>query len=95
MIRPIGNRLLLKSTEVKNQVGGILIPDTSKEKPLIFDVLAVGEGSSNLLSGEIIPITSVKAGDKVLVSKHAGHEVKEIDEIYRIVNLDEVLGVIE
>lgn len=94
MIRPIGNKLLLKATETKKQVGGILIPDSSTEKPLVFNVLAVGEGSYTI-NGEIIPITSVKVGDNVLVRKHSGHEVKDAEEIFRIVSIDEVLGVIE
>ncbi len=93
-VRPLGDRVLIKRMEPKEQVkGGIIIPDTAKEKPLEGTVVAVGEGRYDD-KGKLIPM-SVKEGQKVLVGKYAGTEIK-IDEIeHIIVREDEILGIIE
>lgn len=93
-VRPLGDRVLIKRMEPKEQVkGGIIIPDTAKEKPLEGTVVAVGEGRYDD-KGKLIPM-SVKEGQKVLVGKYAGTEIK-IDEVeHIIVREDEILGIIE
>lgn len=93
-VRPIGDRVLIKRMEPKEQVkGGIIIPDTAKEKPLEGTIVSVGEGRYDD-KGKLIPMT-VKEGQKVLVGKYAGTEIK-IDEVeHIIVREDEILGIIE
>lgn len=93
-VKPLGDRVLIKRMEPKEQVkGGIIIPDTAKEKPLEGTVVAVGEGRYDD-KGKLIPMT-VKEGQKVLVGKYAGTEIK-IDEVeHIIVREDEILGIIE
>ncbi|MFB3852129.1 MAG: co-chaperone GroES [Acidobacteriota bacterium] len=93
-VRPLGDRVLIKRMEPKEQVkGGIIIPDTAKEKPLEGTVVSVGEGRYDD-KGKLIPMT-VKEGQKVLVGKYAGTEIK-IDEVeHIIVREDEILGIIE
>ena len=92
-LRPLGDRVLVEpaeETEIKK--GGIIIPDTAKEKPLEGKVVAVGSGRLDE-DGKRIPL-EVKVGDRVLVGKYAGTEIK-IDEVeHVIVREDEVLGVI-
>ncbi|MCX7829764.1 MAG: co-chaperone GroES [Acidobacteria bacterium] len=93
-VKPLGDRVLIKRMEPKEQVkGGIIIPDTAKEKPLEGTVVAVGEGRYDD-KGKLIPM-SVKEGQKVLVGKYAGTEIK-IDEVeHIIVREDEILGIME
>ncbi len=94
MIRPLGDRVVVKplpSEEVTK--GGIVLPDTAKEKPQEGEVVAVGPGRL-LDSGERVPI-DLKAGDKVLFSKYAGNEVKIDDVEYLILREMDILGVIE
>lgn len=93
-VRPLGDRVLIKRMEPKEQLkGGIIIPDTAKEKPLEGTVVAVGEGRYDD-KGKLIPM-SVKEGQKVLIGKYAGTEIK-IDEVeHIIVREDEILGIIE
>ena len=92
-IRPLYDRILVKRVEDKEtRKGGIIIPDTAKEKPMEGKVVAVGAGRLDK-SGKRIPI-EVKVGDKVLIGKYAGTEVK-IDEVeHVIVKEDEVLGIV-
>ena len=93
-IRPLHDRILAKRIEEQEQVrGGIIIPDTAKEKPLEAEVIAVGEGKV-LDKGERIPL-DVKVGDRILVGKYSGTEVKLQDVDYIILREEEVLGVIK
>ena len=93
-VRPLNDRVLIKRLDAKEMVrGGIIIPDSAKEKPMEGEVIAVGPGKLDE-TGKLMPMT-VKAGDKVLVGKYAGTEIK-IDEIeHIIVREDEVLGIVE
>jgi chaperonin GroES len=93
-VRPLRDRILVKRVEEGEQrVGGIIIPDTAKEKPQQASVVAVGKGRVND-DGKVFPL-DVKAGDTVLVGKYAGTEIKLDGEEYLIVREEEVLGVIE
>lgn len=93
-IRPLHDRVLVKRIETQEEVvrGGIVIPDTAKEKPQEGEVIAVGEGKI-LDSGQKVAM-SVKVGDRVLFGKYSGSEVKLDDEEYLIMREDEILGVI-
>jgi chaperonin GroES len=93
-VRPLNDRVLIKRLDAKEMVrGGIIIPDSAKEKPMEGEVIAVGPGKLDE-TGKLMPMT-VKAGDKVLVGKYAGTEIK-IDEVeHIIVREDEVLGIVE
>ena len=93
-IRPLHDRVLVKRIEEKEQVkGGIIIPDTAKEKPQQGEIIAVGKGKV-LDNGERVT-PDVKVGNKVLFGKYSGNEVKLDDEEYLIMREDEILGVIE
>ena len=93
-VKPLNDRVLIKRVDPKEQVkGGIIIPDTAKEKPLEGEVVAVGPGRVDE-SGKKIPMT-VKAGEKVLVGKYAGTEIKIDDVEHVIVREDEILGIVE
>ena len=88
------DRILAKRIEEKEQVrGGIIIPDTAKEKPLEAEVMAVGDGKITD-DGKRIAL-DVKVGDRVLIGKYSGTEVKLQDEEYIILREEEVLGVIK
>jgi chaperonin GroES len=94
MIRPLGEKILVKPVEVKEvKKGGIIIPDTAKEKPQEGEVIAIGKGKKTE-DGEIIAL-DVKVGDKVLYGKYSGTEVKIDDKEYLIMSQDDVLGIIE
>src|ERR1700682_4339537 len=93
-IRPLYDRILVKrleSTETKK--GGIIIPDTAKEKPMEAEVVAVGKGKINE-EGKQLPL-DVKKGDRILIGKYAGTEIKIDDQEHLILREDEVLAVIE
>ena len=95
-VRPVGDRVLVEPVEekeTKGKKGGIIIPDTAKEKPMESLVVAVGTGKTGD-DGKKIPF-EVKKGDRVLVSKYGGTEIKLDGKEYRIFNGDEVLAVIE
>ncbi len=93
-VRPLRDRILVKRIEETEQrVGGIIIPDTAKEKPQQGKVVAVASGRVND-EGKVIPL-DVKAGDTVLFGKYAGTEIKLDGEEYLIVREDEVLAVFE
>ena len=93
-VKPLRDRVLLRRIEEADQkVGGIIIPDTAKEKPLQAEVMAVGSGRV-LDNGQKLELT-LKKGDKVLIGKWAGTEVKIDDEELLILKEDEVLGVLE
>jgi len=93
-IRPLHDRVIVKRIEEQEQIrGGIIIPDTAREKPQEGEVIAVGEGKK-LDSGERIPL-DVKEGDRVLFGKYAGTEIKLDDEEYLIMREDDILGIIQ
>jgi chaperonin GroES len=93
-LRPLHDRLLVKRLEDTEQVqGGIIIPDTAKEKPQQAKVLAVGPGKVTD-DGKLQPV-DVKAGDTVVFGKYAGTEVKVDGEELLIIREDDVLGVLE
>jgi chaperonin GroES len=92
-IRPIGDRVLVKHLEDKEQVrGGIIIPDSAKEKPQEAEVIALGTGKKNE-DGELQPF-EVKVGDRVLINKYGGTEVKLEEQKFTLVREDDILGVI-
>jgi len=93
-LRPLQDRLLVKRLEEKEQVqGGIIIPDTAKEKPQEAKVLAVGPGRVTE-DGKLQPL-EVKIGDRVVFGKYAGTEVKVDGDDLLIIREDDVLGVLE
>jgi len=93
-IRPLHDRVVVKRMEQEEQVrGGIIIPDTAKEKPQEAEVFAVGPGKLDE-DGERMPM-DVKKGDRVLIGKYSGSEIKIEDEDYVILREDEILAVIE
>jgi chaperonin GroES len=93
-VRPLHDRILIKRIEEKETVkGGIIIPDTAKEKPQEGQVIAVGHGKKTE-DGKVIPL-DVKAGDRILFGKYSGTEIKIDEQEYLILREDEVLGVLE
>lgn len=93
-IRPLQDRIIVKRLEGEEKTkGGIIIPDSAKEKPMEGKVIAVGKGKLNDSGERIAP--DVKAGDTVLFSKYAGTEVKIDSEEHLIMREDDILGVIE
>ena len=93
-IRPLYDRIVVRRKDQKEQVrGGIIIPDTAKEKPQEAEVIAVGEGKFND-EGKRIPL-DVKKGDNVLIGKYSGTEIKIDDVEYTILREDEVLAIVE
>ena len=91
-VTPLYDRVLLKRAEEQEvKQGGIIIPDTAKEKPLEAEVIAVGKG--RIESGEIVPL-EVKAGDRVLIGKFSGTEVTIDSEELVIVREEEILAII-
>lgn len=92
-IKPLGDRVLVKPVEEKEvKKGGIIIPDTAKEKPQEGKVVAVGPGKVDD-SGKKIPM-DVKEGDTVLYGKYSGTEIKLDGEEYLIMHQDDILGII-
>ena len=93
-MRPLRDRILVERIEEHEQrIGGIIIPDTAKEKPQQGRVAAVGKGRIND-KGDVFPL-DVKQGDTVLFGKYAGTEIKIEGKEYLIIREDEVLGVLE
>jgi chaperonin GroES len=94
-IRPLHDRLIVKRIEEGEQksAGGIIIPDSAKEKPQEGKVLAVGKGKVNE-DGKVLPL-DVKTGDRILFGKYSGSEIKVDGEECLILREDEVLGIIE
>jgi chaperonin GroES len=92
-IKPIGDRVLVQHAEEKEQVrGGIIIPDSAKEKPQEAKVIALGTGKKDE-NGKVVPF-EVKVGDRVLIAQYGGNEVKIDDVKYKLVREDDILGVI-
>ena len=93
-IKPIGDRVLVEHIEEKEQVrGGIIIPDSAKEKPQEAKVIALGTGKKGE-DGKVLAF-EVKVGDRVLISKYGGTEIKLDGKEYKILNTDDILAVIE
>ena len=92
-IKPLGDRVLLEIRENTEQMkGGILIPDSAKEKPQEYTVIALGTGKNDD-NGNKIPF-DVKEGDIVLTSRYGGTEVKVGDKEYKVVNQDDILAIV-
>ena len=93
-IRPLGDRILVKRIKEEDKTkGGIIIPDTAKEKPQEGKVIAVGKGKRSDKGDLIAP--EVKAGDRILFGKYSGSEVKLEGEEHLILREDDILGVLE
>ena len=92
-IKPLGDRVLLEICENRDQMkGGILIPDSAKEKPQEYKVIALGTGKTDD-NGNKVPF-DVKVGDIVLTSRYGGSEVKVDDKEYKVVNQDDILAIV-
>ena len=93
-LRPLHDRILIKRIEEKETLkGGIIIPDTAKEKPQEAEVVAVGTGKKTE-DGKAVAL-DVKPGDRILFGKYSGAEIRIDDQEYLIVREDEVLGILE
>ncbi|MHB8520900.1 MAG: co-chaperone GroES [Limisphaerales bacterium] len=93
-LKPLGDRVLVEPTEEKEtKKGGIIIPDTAKEKPTEAVVVALGTGKTDD-NGKKVPF-EVKKGDRILISKYGGTEVKLDGKEYKILSSDDILGVID
>jgi chaperonin GroES len=93
-VRPLGDRILVEAIEEKEvRKGGIIIPDSAKEKPMESKVVALGTGKTDD-NGKKVPF-EVKVGDRVLVSKYGGTEIKLDGKEYKILNADDILAVID
>ncbi len=93
-LRPLYDRVVVRRIEQEEQrQGGIIIPDSAKEKPQEGEVMAVGRGK-RLEDGTLVPL-DVKVGDRVLFGKYSGNEVKIDGQEYLIMREDEILGILE
>jgi chaperonin GroES len=93
-VRPLGDRVLVKRIKEEERTkGGIVIPDTAKEKPQEGVVVAVGKGKYGE-DGKLIPL-EVRSGDKILFGKYSGSEVKLDGEEHTIMREDDILGILE
>jgi chaperonin GroES len=93
-VKPLGDRVLLKRLEPQEEVrGGIIIPDTAKEKPQEAEVVAIGDGKVDE-KGQRTALT-VKVGDRVLIGKYSGQDLKLDGEEYTIVREEEIYAIIE
>jgi chaperonin GroES len=93
-IRPLGDRILVKRIKEEEKTkGGIIIPDTAKEKPQEGKVVAVGKGKITETGQLVVP--DVKAGERIVFGKYSGSEVKLDDEEHLIMREDDILGVLE
>ena len=93
-IQPLYDRIVVKRTEEKQQMqGGLHIPDSAQEKPQEAEVIAAGKGK-RLEDGKIVPL-DVKVGDRILLGKYSGSEIKLDGQDFLIVREDEVLGILE
>jgi chaperonin GroES len=93
-VKPIGDRILVEAVEEQEvKKGGIVIPDTAKEKPMESLVVALGSGKTDD-NGKKVPF-DFKKGDRVLVTKYGGTEIKLDGKEYRIFNGDDILAVID
>ncbi len=93
-IKPLGDRVLIEPLEEEEVVkGGIVIPDSAKEKPQEAKIIAVGPGKRDD-DGNLIAIQDVKVGDIVLTSKYGGTDVKYEDKEYKILNVSDILAIV-
>jgi len=92
-VKPLGDRVLVEAIEEKEQKGGIIIPDSAKEKPTESIVIALGTGKTDD-NGKKVPF-EVKKGDRLLCSKYGGTEIKLDGKEYKILSSDEILAVLE
>ena len=93
-IRPLGDRVLVKPLDKEKQErGGLIIPDTAKEKPQEGEIVAAGKGKTTD-EGKLIPI-EVKVGDRILYGKYSGTEIKIDGDEYLIMHQDDILGILE
>jgi chaperonin GroES len=93
-VRPLHDRILIRRIEEQETVkGGIIIPDTAKEKPQEGEVIAVGTGKKTE-EGKTLPL-DVKVGDRILFGKYSGTDIKIEDEEYLILREEEILAVLE
>ena len=93
-VKPLYDRVLLQRVEAAEEVrGGIIIPDTAKEKPQEAEVVAIGEGKFDD-EGKRVPMT-VKEGDVVLIGKYSGTDIKINDAEHTIVREDEILAIVQ
>ena len=94
MLKPLGDRIVVKAVEAETTTaGGILLPDTAKEKPQTADVLAVGPGKT--LDNGTVAAMEIKVGDKVVYGKYSGTEIKVDGQELIILRQDDVLGIQE
>jgi len=92
-LKPLGDRVLVEPVEEKEvKKGGIIIPDSAKEKPTEALVVALGTGKTDD-DGKKIPF-EVKVGDRVLISKYGGTEIKLDDKEYKLLNSDDILAIV-
>lgn len=93
-VKPLGDRVLVEPVaEKETKKGGIIIPDTAKEKPTEGIVRALGTGKTDD-NGKKVPF-EVKVGDRVLISKYGGTEIKLDDKEYKLLNVDDILAIID
>ena len=93
-IQPLGDRVLVKPVEPKEEKkGGIIIPETAKEKPQEGEIISAGKGKRTE-DGKVLPM-DVKPGDRILYGKYSGTEVKLDDKEYLIMNQDDILGILK
>ena len=92
-IKPLHDNILVERIEEESKKGGIIIPDTAKEKPQQGKIVAVGDGRKDD-KGNKIPL-AVKKGDTILFGKYSGTEIKLADKDYLIIREDDVLGIIQ
>ncbi|KAF0124364.1 MAG: chaperonin GroES [Elusimicrobia bacterium] len=92
-IQPLSDRVVVKALEPKEiKKGGIIIPETAKEKPQEGEIIAAGKGRTE--DGKLVPM-EVKVGDKVLYGKYSGTEIKINDEEYLIMKEEDILGIVK
>ena len=92
--KPLHDKIIVQRLEEQEKsAGGIIIPDTAKEKPQQGKVIAVGTGTI-LKDGKLLPL-QVKPGDRVIFSKYGGTEIKLLDEDYLVMREDDILGILE
>lgn len=93
-VQPLGDRVLVKPVESKEEKkGGIIIPETAKEKPQEGEVVSTGKGKTTE-DGKVLPL-DVKPGDRILYGKYSGTEIKIDDKEYLIMHQDDILGILK
>src|SRR5690349_24478623 len=93
-LRPLGDRVLVKAVEKKEEIrGGLIIPDTAKEKPQEGEIVAAGKGKIGE-DGKLLPM-DVKAGDRILYGKYSGTEIKIEGQEYLIMHQEDIIGIVE